>query len=696
MSINSLRRATLQGLLVLASQPLWPAISGSAEGGAAAAGSADEQLGLRLRRLIADSEAANALLDPLPRAAVPAGSPAFVDPLADSTLQRQLAQARADLRALEGIDRNRLGPTEQIARDVLNFSAGEIVRRHESGLVQLALAAPLDSMSGLHVELPDYVSGAGAPFNTAEDYQRGLERLQGFAQHLESVRQRASAALDQGYRQPAVTTAKVLAQLQADLKPLCRADLIGPCASVSVVGRNIRSILHQLGGALELFAEQRIHLVSQAANDLNLTFVVDENQGDRLVEGLHELLIRPVRDDAVIGPTWERLFGSDRQVSETNVEPWWQLRRSALLELMQARDCSYVYDVATVLQRCTNLRSMKSLSRVSYAMKANSSPELLRVIHSSGLKIECVSIGEIERAFEAIPALQAEEVLFTPNFAPREEYAAALARGVHVTLDNLHPLEHWPELFKGRSVFVRIDPGSGRGHHQHVRTGGIHSKFGVAQEDAARFAAAAKSAGATVVGLHAHAGSGVHDIDNWTRTARLLLALRETFPQVRVIDVGGGIGVPDRQGGSAFDMAGLDAALLALDFSTAGVELWMEPGRYVVAEAGVLLAKVTQTKTKGAAGYVGVATGMNSLIRPALYGAHHDIVNLSRLGETADGIFDVVGPICETGDVLGHDRALPTTTVEGDILLIATTGAYGASMASHYNLRSPAEELLLR
>jgi diaminopimelate decarboxylase/aspartate kinase len=363
---------------------------------------------------------------------------------------------------------------------------------------------------------------------------------------------------------------------------------------------------------------------------------------------------------------------------------------------MQARDCSYVYDVATVLQRCTNLRSMKSLSRVSYAMKANSSPELLRVIHSSGLKIECVSIGEIERAFEAIPALQAEEVLFTPNFAPREEYAAALARGVHVTLDNLHPLEHWPELFKGRSVFVRIDPGSGRGHHQHVRTGGIHSKFGVAQEDAARFAAAAKSAGATVVGLHAHAGSGVHDIDNWTRTARLLLALRETFPQVRVIDVGGGIGVPDRQGGSAFDMAGLDAALLALDFSTAGVELWIEPGRYVVAEAGVLLAKVTQTKTKGAAGYVGVATGMNSLIRPALYGAHHDIVNLSRLGETADGIFDVVGPICETGDVLGHDRALPTTTVEGDILLIATTGAYGASMASHYNLRSPAEELLLR
>lgn len=488
----------------------------------------------------------------------------------------------------------------------------------------------------------------------------------------------------------------VLTQLQADLKPLCRADLIGPCASVSVVGRNIRSILHQLGGALELFAEQRIHLVSQAANDLNLTFVVDENQGDRLVEGLHELLIRPVRDDAVIGPTWERLFGARTATDTSTVEPWWQRRRADLLDVMQGRDCAYVYDIATIEQRCARLRSMKSLARVSYAMKANSSPELLRVIHAQGLKIECVSVGEIARAFEAIPGLRPEEVLFTPNFAPREEYESALQRGVHVTLDNLHPLEHWPELFKGQNVFVRIDPGSGRGHHQHVRTGGIHSKFGVAQEDWSRFAAAATAAGATVVGLHAHAGSGVHDIDNWLRTSRLLLSLREIFPAVRAIDIGGGIGVPDRQGAPHFDIEGLDAALLSLDAQKEGVELWMEPGRYVVAEAGVLLAKVTQIKAKGAAGYVGVATGMNSLIRPALYGAHHDIVNLTRLGEPADGVFDVVGPICETGDVLGHDRSLPATTSEGDVVLIATAGAYGAAMSSNYNLRAPASDVLLR
>ena len=214
MSLNSLRRTTLQGLLALASQPLWPAAGRSTS---VADPAATDELGLRLRRLIAESEAAYALLDPLPRATVPAGSPAFVDPLADGTLQRQLAQARSDLQALETIARDGLDPTSQIARDVLQFSASEIVRRHESGLVQLALAAPLDSMSGLHVELPDYVSGAGAPFNTTEDYERGLERLQGFARHLDSVRQHAAAALGSGYRQPAVTTAKVLAQLQAML-----------------------------------------------------------------------------------------------------------------------------------------------------------------------------------------------------------------------------------------------------------------------------------------------------------------------------------------------------------------------------------------------------------------------------------------------------------------------------------------------
>ncbi|MFZ9478812.1 MAG: bifunctional aspartate kinase/diaminopimelate decarboxylase [Steroidobacteraceae bacterium] len=488
--------------------------------------------------------------------------------------------------------------------------------------------------------------------------------------------------------------ASALAGLQRDLAPLCRAELIGPCASVSLVGQNIRGILHRLGSALELLADRRIYLVSQAANDLNLTFVVDQDQGDRLVESLHELLVEPVRDDLVLGPTWAQLFTPDGTATKSP-PAWWQARRARLLELMRDRDSAYVYDRDTLRERCRELKAMGSIARVSYAMKANPHPEVLRAVHEAGLALECVSRGEVERVLATLPDLDPRQVLYTPNFAPREEYAWALTLGVHVTLDSLHPIERWPELFRDRNIFVRLDPGSGRGHHQHVRTAGSQSKFGVAHDEIERFAAAVHRAGARVVGLHAHAGSGILGIDSWLDTANFMIATRGHFPHAGVFDLGGGLGIPTRLGGRRLDLTALDAALAKLRPVLADVALWLEPGRYVIAEAGVLLARVTQLKTKGDVSYVGVATGMNSLIRPALYGAHHDIVNLSREADGALRRFEVVGPICETGDVLGHDRYLPADTSEGDILLIATAGAYGASMASHYNLRDPAEELLI-
>ena len=158
--------------------------------------------------------------------------------------------------------------------------------------------------------------------------------------------------------------------------------------------------------------------------------------------------------------------------------------------------------------------------------------------------------------------------------------------------------------------------------------------------------------------------------------------------------MGGGLGVPDRIEGRELDLARLDEALGKVKGALPGVELWLEPGRYFVANAGVLLTRVTQTKVKSGIRYVGVSTGMNSLIRPALYGAHHDIVNLSRYGEPANIAANVVGPICESSDFLGHDRLLPECK-SGDVLLIATAGAYGHAMSSSYNLRAPAEEVLI-
>ena len=483
----------------------------------------------------------------------------------------------------------------------------------------------------------------------------------------------------------------VLDALQRDLLPLCRAQVIGPCASVSLVGRNIRGILHGLGDALELFAEQRIHLVSQAANDLNLTFVVDEAQGARLVADLHELLIATAPGDRVLGKSWQAL--TEVPVSGPIGAPaWWQRRRPELLALMADRDAAYVYDTATVAARCEALRSLRSVTHLSYAMKANPHPAVLRTVHAAGFGIECVSRGEIEHALKVLPDLSPAQILFTPNFAPRHEYEWALGLGVQLTLDNLHPLLEWGALFSGRSLFLRIDPGVGRGHHAHVRTGGTASKFGIAVDDLERCSALAKAHDVRITGLHVHAGSGILDAAHWASVGRLLLQACAYFPEARVLDLGGGLGVPDREGRPSIDLGAVDASLGALLPSLGGRELWLEPGRFLVAEAGVLLARVTQLKSKGASAYVGVATGMNSLIRPALYGAHHDIVNLTRLGEVPVREVDVVGSICETGDVLGHGRLLPISTGEGDIILIATAGAYGAAMSSDYNLRQPASE----
>ena len=484
-----------------------------------------------------------------------------------------------------------------------------------------------------------------------------------------------------------------LGALQRDLGQLCRVNLIGPCASVSLVGRNIRGILHQLGNAFELFEEQKIYLVSQAANDLNFTFVVDEDQADRLVEELHELLVRPVRADAVLGPTWQQLFGKADAASAASV-PWWATRREALLGLLRDRDAAYVYDAATVRERCAQLRSLQSVSRVLFAIKANSNAELLRIVHAAGLGLECVSRGEAEHALRAVPGLAAPDILFTPNFAPRAEYDWALSAGLRVTIDNAFVLREWGPSFAGREIFVRVDPGTGRGHHQYARTGGALSKFGVPIDDMPELIRLADAAGARIVGLHSHVGSGIFDLDSWADTARRLSALLPSLPHVRTIDVGGGLGVPDRAGKPQLDLARLDQRLASIRQQLGPVELWLEPGRFVVAEAGVLLARVTQTKRKGGSGYVGIATGMNSLIRPALYGAHHDIVNLTRLDAAATEVVDVVGPICETGDFLGHDRLLPPTGV-GDVLRVATAGAYGYVMGSRYNQREPAPEVVI-
>jgi diaminopimelate decarboxylase/aspartate kinase len=481
--------------------------------------------------------------------------------------------------------------------------------------------------------------------------------------------------------------------LVVDLQRLCRVELIGPCAAVSLVGRNIRAILHRLGDALELFEEQKIYLVTQAANDLNITFVIDEAQGDRLVSRLHDIAIQKMTADRVLGPTWEELYGP-KDKAAIDLTQWWHGRRNDLIALGREHGAAFVYDRATLTAKAKALRALPGIEGVFYALKANWHPEIIKLFAEQGLGFECVSRFEVEHVLKTVPSLSKQKILFTPNFAPKAEYEWGLQQGIWVTLDNLHPLKAWPELFKGRDVFIRIDTGYGRGHHDKVRTAGVHSKFGVPLFEMDELERLVKAAGAKVIGLHAHTGSGVFSVDNWKSVGDTLTALTQRFKDVRIVDLGGGLGVPERLGQQGVVLSEFGETLAGLKAAHPKLTLWIEPGRYLVAEAGVLLAQVTQLKGKGEVHYVGVATGMNSLIRPALYGAHHEIVNLTRLDDLATEVVNVVGPICESGDTLGTDRLLPPTQ-EGDVLLLATAGAYGRAMSSTYNLREPAAEFLI-
>ncbi|QOJ31511.1 MAG: bifunctional aspartate kinase/diaminopimelate decarboxylase [Gammaproteobacteria bacterium] len=487
--------------------------------------------------------------------------------------------------------------------------------------------------------------------------------------------------------------AATLAALRAALEKLCRVKIIENVEVVSLVGQKIRSVLHQIGPAFDVFQELPIHLMSQAASDLNLSIVVEEGQSRRVIQALHELLVQPARQDAVFGPTWEELREA-APAPASLPEPWWARRRAELIGLAARHSSAYVYDLESVRAAIARLKAVPALGRVLFAMKANSNPAVLREVHAAGLGFECVSPGEIRRVLELFPDIDRGRILFTPNFAPREEYQFGLEQQVWLTLDNLYPLREWGGLFAGREVFLRIDTGHGHGHHEHVRTAGVHSKFGIPLFELAEARALAERAGARVVGLHAHTGSGILSHGNWQQVARLLAAAAQDFPQLRFLDLGGGLGVPEKRDGRRLDLAALGASLEEIRAAWPAYELWLEPGRYLIAEAGVLVTTVTQTKGKGEVQYVGVSTGMNSLIRPALYGAYHEIANLSRWGEPSAEVVNVVGPNCETGDRLGTDRLLPLCR-EGDVLAIANAGAYGHVMSSRYNLREPAVEIAI-
>ncbi|MCL2351497.1 MAG: diaminopimelate decarboxylase [Firmicutes bacterium] len=363
----------------------------------------------------------------------------------------------------------------------------------------------------------------------------------------------------------------------------------------------------------------------------------------------------------------------------------------------------YLYSEDILRANCRTLKNMCTYKnfRVNFSVKANTNLAIIRIAREEGLCADAMSPGEIAAVMAA--GYEAPEILFIPNNVSGEEMRFAAEKGIMISVDSLSQLDLFGRLFPGKSVAVRLNPGIGAGHHEKVVTAGDAAKFGVNLAELPEIKEILRRRGLRLAGLSQHIGSKFMDSGAYIMDIRNLLAAAEEFPGLDFIDFGGGFGIPYRkqENEPPMDMGRTGVLLDAImsDFAARygkEVQFIVEPGRYVAAEAGVLLGTVHAIKHNGSIKFIGTDIGMNTLMRPALYDSHHDIEVYS-LNPPAGGpeAVSVVGNICESGDILAKDRPLPRIS-EGDVLGVLDAGSYGYSMSSNYNMRLRPAEVLLR
>ncbi len=357
----------------------------------------------------------------------------------------------------------------------------------------------------------------------------------------------------------------------------------------------------------------------------------------------------------------------------------------------------YVYDAAVIRRQYRRLASAFDgvRLRLLYACKANSNVSIIRLIHGLGAGIDAVSVHEVEIALHC--GVPASEILYTPNCVPFSEIERVVELGVLVNIDNISVLEQYGARFGDRPCAIRINPHILAGGNAHIQTGHIDSKFGISVHQMRHVERIVRAYGLRVVGLHMHTGSEILDAQTFLTGAEILFEAAADFSDLEFLDFGSGFKVPYRVDDVATDVEALGEAMSdRFRQFCAGygreLELWFEPGKFLVSESGWLLATATVLKQTPSCVFIGTDTGLNHLIRPMLYDAWQGITNADRRDGT-ERVYTVVGCICET-DTFGVDRRLSETR-EGDVIAIANAGAYGWAMSSNYNSRPRTAEVLV-
>lgn len=342
--------------------------------------------------------------------------------------------------------------------------------------------------------------------------------------------------------------------------------------------------------------------------------------------------------------------------------------------------------------------------KIFYACKANTNLAVMRILEQEGSGIDAVSPGEIYTALLA--GFDPQRVLYTGNNATDDELKFAVKSGVIINLDSISALKRLSKLADPEKVKIsfRINPKVGAGHHEHCITGGDLSKFGVMEEEAADVYSLAKDLGFTPVGIHTHIGSGILDSEPFMLAVETLMDVsgrvkEEAGVKLEFIDFGGGLGIPYTPDEKKLDIETFSKEIVDLykdklnEYNLGKPTMCIEPGRYIVGDASILLTKVNTIK-QSYRKFAGVDAGFNTLLRPSMYGSYHHIVAANKPEAENTQTIDIAGNVCESGDLFARDRPMPELE-EGDVLAIFNAGAYAFSMSSQYNSRPKTMEVLV-
>ena len=360
---------------------------------------------------------------------------------------------------------------------------------------------------------------------------------------------------------------------------------------------------------------------------------------------------------------------------------------------------TYVYDVELIEKQYDKLINAFGNHEVKlhYALKALNNINILKVLKQQGAGLDAVSNEEIQLGLRA--GFKPDQILFTPNCVSFEEIQEAVEVGVHINIDNLSVLEKFGQVYgSSKACCVRLNPHIMAGGNSNISVGHIDSKFGISIHQVKHIERIVKHYGIRVTGLHMHTGSDIIDGDVFLRGAQLLYEAATYFPDLEFMDFGSGFKVAYKEGDivTNIERVGQQISDSFTEFCSSygrKLELWFEPGKFLVSEAGKFLVKVNVVKQTTSTVFAGVNSGQNHLIRPMFYNAYHHIENISNpSGEPK--LYSVVGNICES-DTFGYDRMISEIHV-GDILAMHNAGAYGFTMSNQYNARFRPAEVLVK